>query len=97
VIAARGRYEGSIESIAPTISPIFGINNLEGVNTAVTGQLMPANFTTLSPAVLVQFLLNPGQVIFDVIAAKKRLLAPSSKSSLWSWTHCGSRLCNITT
>src|SRR5258708_24750423 len=34
-------------------------------------------YTTLfrSPSVLVQFILNPGRVFFDVIASKKRLLA----------------------
>jgi outer membrane protein TolC len=35
---------------------------------------MPANFSILNPAVLIKLALNPGQVFYDVIASKKRLL-----------------------
>src|SRR6266566_7852766 len=75
VEAARARYETSVESIAPTLSPGITLDHVEGVNRAVTGELLPANFTTLNPAVLAQLLLNPGQVFYDIIASKKRLLA----------------------
>lgn len=74
VVAARGRYESTIESIVPALSPGLAFGHVEGVNTAVTGQLVPADFTTVSPFALVQLLLNPGQVYYDAIAAKKRLL-----------------------
>lgn len=74
VVAARGRYESSVESAVPTLSPGITLGHLSGTNQTVTGQLVPANFTTLNPALLVQLLLNPGQVIYDAIAAKKRLL-----------------------
>jgi outer membrane protein TolC len=74
VEAARGRYESSVESIAPVVSPGVAFSHLSGVNQGVTGQLVPANFSTFGPLVMVQLLLNPGQVIYDAIAAKKRLL-----------------------
>lgn len=73
VVAAHGRYESTIESIVPTLSPGVALGHVEGVNTAVTGQLLPADFTTVSPFALVQLLLNPGQVYYDAIAARKRL------------------------
>jgi len=75
VEAARARYETSVESIAPTLSPGITLDHVGGVNRAVTGELLPANFTTLNPAVLAQLLLNPGQVFYDIIASKKRLIA----------------------
>jgi outer membrane protein len=75
VTAARGDYEASVESIAPTLSPGVTLYHVQGVNRAVTGELLPANFTTLNPAGLAELLINPGQVAYDIIAAKKRLLA----------------------
>lgn len=71
---ARGRYEGNVESIFPIISPSLSISHLSGVNQAVTGQLVPSHFTILNPAIVIQFLLNPGQVVYEIIASKKRLL-----------------------
>ena len=73
VAEARGRYESSVEGLVPSLSPSIGYSQLQGVNQAVTGQLMPADFSTVNPLLLVQFALNPGQVIYDMIAARKRL------------------------
>jgi len=74
VAAARGRYESSVESAVPSLSPGVALNHVSGVNRSDIGQLVPADFTTLNPALLVQLLLNPGRVIYDAIAAKKRLV-----------------------
>lgn len=75
VEASRGQLEAAVNSIFPVISPGIALEHLQGVNSSFTGQLVGANFTTLQPAVLLQFILNPGRVYYDVIASKKRLLA----------------------
>jgi outer membrane protein TolC len=75
VVASRGQLESAAASVFPIIAPSVVLDHVQGVNSSFTGQLVGVNFTTLQPAVLVQFLLNPGRVFFDVIASKKRLLA----------------------
>jgi outer membrane protein TolC len=75
VEASRGQLESAAASIFPVIGPGVALDHVQGVNSSFTGQLVGVNFTTLQPAVLVEFLLNPGRVFFDVIASKKRLLA----------------------
>jgi multidrug efflux system outer membrane protein len=75
VVASRGQLESAAASVFPIIAPSVVLDHVQGANTSFTGQLVGVNFTTLQPAVLIQFLLNPGRVFFDVIASKKRLLA----------------------
>ncbi len=75
VEASRGQLETAAASIFPVIAPSLVLDHIQGVNAAYTGQVVPVNFTTLQPAVLAQFILNPGRVIYEVIASKKRLLA----------------------
>ncbi len=75
VEASRGELESAAASILPVISPGVAIDHVQGVNSSFTGQLVGANFTTFQPSVLLQFVLNPGRVFYDVIASKKRLLA----------------------
>jgi outer membrane protein TolC len=75
VEASHGKLESAAASIFPVIAPGVVLDHVQGVNASYAGQVVPVNFTTLQPAVLVQFILNPGRVIYDVIAAKKRLLA----------------------
>jgi outer membrane protein TolC len=75
VEASRGQLESAAASIFPVIAPSVVLDYVQGVNASYTGQVVPVNFTTLQPAVLVQFILNPGRVIYEVIASKRRLLA----------------------
>jgi outer membrane protein TolC len=82
VVAARGQYESSIEGIFPSLYPSIGLTHLKGVNASVVGVLTPADFTLLSPAVLIKLALNPGQAYYDVIASKKRLLGTEQQERL---------------
>jgi multidrug efflux system outer membrane protein len=75
VEVSRGQLESAAASVFPIIAPGVVLDHVQGVNTSFTGQLVGVNFTTLQPSVLVQFILNPGRVYYDVIASKKRLLA----------------------
>ncbi len=81
VEASRGRYQSAVTSVFPVVGPGIILDRLVGANRSDTGQLVGVNFTTLQPAVLVQFALNPGRVVYDVIASKKRLLAAEQQQS----------------
>jgi outer membrane protein TolC len=75
VEAAAGRYESSVGAIFPVISPGIAFEHVEGSVRAVNGPLLGADFTALAPAALVQWVLNPGQVYYDIVAARRRLEA----------------------
>jgi outer membrane protein TolC len=75
VEASRGRYEGSVESAFPVISPSLTVQHLQGVNQNADGTLARTNFTDIFPGVLINWIINPGQVIYDIIASKRRLEA----------------------
>lgn len=72
VAAARGQYETSVESVFPVIAPAISGFHLGGVNQNANGTLTVANFSNFLPAVSVQWVINPGQVIYDIVAAKKQ-------------------------
>src|SRR5947209_6592849 len=73
VEAARGRYESSVEAIFPVIAPSIAYQHVEGVNQAVNGTLVHTSFNTFLPALAVQWILNPGRVAYDVVAASRRV------------------------
>jgi outer membrane protein TolC len=75
VQAARGQYERNVEAIFPIIAPSIAVQHLQGVNQNANGTLALANFTNIVPAIAVQWIINPGQVVFDIIASKRRLEA----------------------
>src|SRR6478609_8381574 len=75
VEASRGRYESSVEAVFPVIAPSLAYQHLEGVNQNANGSLTAANFTNLLPAISVQWILNPGRVVYDIIASKRRMEA----------------------
>lgn len=75
VEASHGQLESAAAAVLPVVGPGIVLNHLQGVDISNLGVLQAAHFGTLNPAVLVQWALNPGQVYFDVIAARKRLLA----------------------
>jgi outer membrane protein TolC len=73
--ASRGRYESSVEAIFPVIAPTLAYQHLNGVNQQANGTLVHTNFNTFLPAIAVSWILNPGRVVYDVIASKRRLEA----------------------
>ena len=75
VEAARGRFESAWGSLFPVISPGFLFEHVDGAVKATQGNLLPANFNFVQPYILIQAALNPGRVAYDIIAARKRLLA----------------------
>src|SRR4051812_8621396 len=75
VEASRGLYESSVEAVFPVIAPSLAYQHLEGVNQNANGSLTAANFTNFLPAISVQWILNPGRVVYDIIASKRRMEA----------------------
>jgi outer membrane protein len=75
VEASHGQLEAAAAAILPVVGPGVALTHLQGVNINNLGILQAAHFTTLNPAILVHWAVNPGQVYFDVVASKKRLLA----------------------
>jgi outer membrane protein len=49
--------------------------HVQGANQNANGTLAFANFTDFIPGISVNWILNPGQVVYDIIAAKRRLEA----------------------
>jgi outer membrane protein TolC len=75
VEASRGQYEASVEAVFPVIAPTLAGSHLQGVNQNANGTLTTANFTNFFPALSVQWIINPGQVVYDIVASKRRLIA----------------------
>jgi HAE1 family hydrophobic/amphiphilic exporter-1 len=75
VEASKGRYESSVEAVFPVIAPSLAYQHLEGVNQNANGSLTAANFTNFLPAISVQWILNPGRVVYDIVASKRRMEA----------------------
>jgi outer membrane protein TolC len=77
----QGRYESSVEAVFPVIAPAFTYQHLEGVNQNASGTPVFTNFNNIVPAVTVQWIVNPGKVIYDIIASKRRLEASRQQAA----------------
>jgi outer membrane protein, multidrug efflux system len=75
VEAASGRYEGSVEAIFPVFAPTVAWQHVSGANQNANGTLVHANFSNLLPALTLQWIVNPGRVVYDIVASKRRMEA----------------------
>ncbi len=73
VAAARGQHEASIGMIFPSLSPNITARGLRGAVEVPGGGLPVMSFNHVFPTVLLQWVINPGQVYYDIIASKRRL------------------------
>lgn len=71
VEASHGVYESNVGAIFPSLTPNVTALGIQGAisNVAV------APFTHFFPAAAIQWIINPGQAAYNVIASKKRLEA----------------------
>jgi outer membrane protein TolC len=78
VEASHGAYEASIGAIFPSITP--GVSAV-GLNGAVAngGGFGLASFQNFFPLVALQWIINPGQVAYDLVASKRRLEASAQQ------------------
>lgn len=72
---SRGRLESAVGGAFPAIVPTAVFEHVEGTVRAVRGELVGVGFNTFVPSVAVQWVTNPGSVIYEIIAARKRLSA----------------------
>ncbi len=75
VNARRGQYEAVVGAAFPAIVPTALFEHVEGTVRATEGNLVGVGFDTFQPSVAIQWVINPGRVIYDIVAAKKRLSA----------------------
>ncbi len=79
VEAAQGMYESAAGAMFPIIAPVGLFEYTEGTVRATEGNLVRVGFKTFQPSIAIQWLVNPGQVIYEMAAAKKRLAASSDQ------------------
>jgi outer membrane protein TolC len=79
VEASRGVYQSGIGEAFPIISPVVQGFGIEGAVASSNGGFGLATFHYVAAAVLVQWLLNPGRVIYDIVASKRRLEAATQQ------------------
>ncbi len=72
---SQGRLESAVGAAFPVLVPSAVFEHVEGTVRATEGNLVGVGFNTFQPSIAVQWVLNPGKVIYEIIAAKKRLLA----------------------
>jgi outer membrane protein TolC len=79
VEASRGQYESTVGAAFPAIVPTALFEHVDGTVRATEGNLVRVGFNTFQPSIAVQWLINPGRVIYEIIAAKKRLSASEQR------------------
>lgn len=71
----RGRFESTVGGAFPVLVPAAVFEHLDGSVRATEGNIVNVGFNTFQPSIAVQWVVNPGRVIYEIIAAKKRLRA----------------------
>jgi outer membrane protein TolC len=74
VDVSRGRLESTVGAAFPALVPTALFEHVEGTARNTNGSLVGVGFSTFQPSVAVQWVLNPGRVVYDIVAARKRLL-----------------------
>jgi len=78
VEASRGAYEASIGAFFPSITPSVTALGLRGAVSS-GGVLGNASFANFLPAAALQWIINPGQVAYDLIASRRQLEGSAQK------------------
>ncbi len=79
VIASEGELESTVGAVFPALVPTALFEHVEGTVRATEGNLEGVGFNTFQPSIAVQWVVNPGRVIYDIIAARKRLSATAEQ------------------
>ena len=75
VEASQGQYESAVGGAFPALVPTALFQRIDGRNLNSNGNFFNVGFNTFQPSIAIQWVINPGQVIYEIIAAKKRLHA----------------------
>ncbi len=79
VEASQGAYESTLGSAFPVIAPTALFDWVDGTVRATEGNLVGVGFRTFQPSIMIDWVINPGQVIYQIIAAKKRMHATEQR------------------
>ncbi|MFQ5411459.1 MAG: TolC family protein, partial [Phycisphaerae bacterium] len=72
---SQGRYEHTVGGAFPVLVPTALFEHVDGSVRATEGNIVNVGFNTFQPSIAVQWVINPGRVIYEIIASKKRLRA----------------------
>ncbi len=81
VVASQGRLESTVGAAFPAIVPTAVFEHVEGSVRATEGDIVGVGFNTFKPSIAIQWIINPGQVYYNILAAKKRLSASRFQES----------------
>ncbi len=73
--AAEGEYESRVGALLPGLSPALLLEDVSGRVRGIEGPLLAADFTSFAPTLLLRWALNPGQALYERVAARRRLEA----------------------
>jgi outer membrane protein TolC len=79
VEASQGAYEASIGGIFPSLTPSITAQRLKGVLGNAAGGFSIASVANVVPAAALEWVINPGQVAYDLIAARRQLEASAQQ------------------
>jgi outer membrane protein TolC len=72
---SQGRLESAVGGVFPVVAPLALFEHVEGSVRATEGNIVSVGFNTFQPSIAPQWIMNPGQAVYEIIAAKKRLIA----------------------
>ena len=75
VLASEGMLESARGSIFPSLVPSMSFQDVQGTVRATEGNLVGVGFNTFQSSIAVQWVLNPGKVKYEIVAARKQLAA----------------------
>jgi len=79
---SRGQLASSVGAAFPVLAPTAIFNYNSGVARSTGGNIVTADFRSISPAAAIQWVINPGRVIYNIVAAKKRLNASRAQQAV---------------
>lgn len=71
----HGRLESRVGTALPAVVPRALFQRIDGRNLNANGDLFNVGFGVFQPSIAIEWILNPGQAIYEIVAAKKRLMA----------------------
>lgn len=75
VEAAYGGYESALGDAFPAIVPMAMFQRRDGHFLNTDGRIFDVGSGTFSASVAIDWVINPGQIIYNILAARKRLYA----------------------
>lgn len=75
VEAVYGQYASRVGGAFPVLSPGVLFEFHRGGARDSSGRIITADFASLQPAAALDWVVNPGQVVYDILASKKQLQA----------------------